>query len=225
MKYKAIIFDMDGTIVDSNHIWKQTSKDLMKSKKPDITEEQMDKLEKEMQGLALHASCALIKEWLELHEHDLHDLISEKTQRALELYKQEINFILGFENFFKKVKEEQLKTGIATNADNHTLEVAINKLNLRNYFGEHIYNISHVNNKHKPHPDLYLHVANQLQIDPKECVAIEDTHHGIKAAVDAGMFCIGINTGKDRDALKDAHLIIDHYDEICLNRLLKKNKQ
>ncbi len=219
MKYKAIIFDMDGTIVDSDHIWDTVTRELILSKVADAQEHHLEEIQNKVKGLALHASCHVIKEYFDL-EHELVHLIAEKKQRALLKYQEQIHFIEGFLDFLLKVQATELKIGIATNADDHTLEASIKKLKLDVIFGEHIYNITHVNNKHKPAPDLYLHAAGKLGIDPKDCIAIEDSHHGIRAAVDAGMFCIGINTSKNREHLKESHLIIEHYDEICLKTLL-----
>lgn len=76
--------------------------------------------------------------------------------------------------------------------------------------------------KPKPYPDLYLHAAAQLGIDPEECIAIEDSATGLAAAKSAGMFCIGINTAKKPETLSEAHMIIDTYDQIDLLNLLKK---
>jgi HAD superfamily hydrolase (TIGR01509 family) len=221
MNYKAIIFDMDGTIVDSNHIWDQATQDIIIAAGGILTPEKLAILQKELKGLAIHASCSIIKEVMEL-EHQVEELIEAKQNRALELYEQQVHFIDGFKEFFKKVAAQKLKVAIATNADDYTLDATLKKLNLAQFFGKHIYNITHVNYRHKPFPDLYLYAAKQLNIDPKDCIAIEDSTHGIKAAIDAGMFCIGINTGKNRKHLEEAHLIIEGYDEIDLNELLLK---
>ena len=222
MKYKAIIFDMDGTIINSEHIWRRATKELIESKTNEpACPKFLEELESELKGLELNASCSIIKSKLGLH-HEVHHLAAEKKERALNLFREGIEFIEGFVNFHGRVLEENLKFGIATNADDNTLEAAIMALELKALFGDHIYNITHVNGIHKPNPDLYLHVAEQLGIKPEECVAIEDSAHGVKAAVDAGMFCIGINTAKDEKFLQESHLIINHYDDICLKRLLKK---
>ena len=92
---------------------------------------------------------------------------------------------------------------------------------LKDFFEDHIYTVSHVKH-HKPSPDIFIHAAKQLGVEPHLCIAIEDTATGLKAAKDAGMFCIGINTGNNKHALKEAHLIVDGYHEIDLPALLEQ---
>lgn len=221
MKYKAIIFDMDGTITDSEHIWKSTTKELLTSKGIQVTDELHNELEKELKGSALHNTCALLKDRFEL-EHAVEELIEEKKRISGQLFKEGLKFIDGFEKFHRTVIDNKVMVGIATNADDNTLKISKESLELEKYFGNHIYNITHVENKAKPHPDLYLHVARQLGVEPEFCVAFEDSAHGVRAAKRAGMFCVGINTAGDRDALHESDLIIDHYDEIEIERLLRK---
>lgn len=220
MKFKAIIFDMDGTIVDTEHIWKTVTHDLIKSKDATISVQFFEEINDELRGLAIHRSCAVIKDKMNL-DIPLDELMQEKRNRAGVLYKQGLKFIDGFEAFHKKALTHNLKIGIATNADDFTLACTRQEIPLEHYFGEHVYNITHVNNRAKPEPDVYLHAAESLGVKPEECIAIEDSAHGIRAAKRAGMFCIGINTSNDRNALKEADLIIDHYSEIELEHLLE----
>lgn len=163
MKYKAIIFDMDGTL-----------------------------------------------------------MYLERLQNAAHLQQlppPETFFVDGFLAFHDKVKQHNLKMAIATNAGTSILEQVKTILALDILFQEHIYNASLVS-RGKPSPDIYLHAAAQLGIAPEECIAIEDSHNGLRAARDAGMFCIGINTGNNQERLMLAHLKIEHYDEIDLDTLL-----
>ncbi len=221
MKYKAIIFDMDGTITDSEHIWKSTTKELLTSKGIQVTDELHSELEKELKGSAIHNTCALLKDRFEL-EHAVEELMQEKKHISSQLFKEGLKFIDGFETFHKTVINNQVMVGIATNADDNTLKISKETLALEEYFGNHIYNISDVNNKAKPDPDLYLHAAQKLGVAPEFCIAFEDSAHGVRAAKRAGMFCVGINTAGDRDALHESDLIIDRYDEIELERLLRR---
>ncbi len=223
MKFKSIIFDLDGTIIDTNHIWNKATHDLISSKGIILTPELREELSTELKGIAVPYSCAIIKHKLDL-PHSLEDLMHEKRTRANNLYLEGLQFIEGFENFHKRVLEHNLLVGVATNAENHTLSTAIEQLKLRDFFKEHIYNFTFVE-KPKPAPDVFLYTAKQLGIDPMHCVVIEDSPHGIDAAKAAGMFCIGINTAKNREALHKADLVVEGYDEIDLPRLLKLKSQ
>ena len=221
MKYKAIIFDLDGTIIDTDMIWKKANKNLLAARGVTLTQEQEQKLDSKVRGLAIHKSCKIIKDIANLSD-SVEDLITEEIEIARKLHFEGIKFIHGFLPFHNKIKSINLKKGIATNADDSTLSITKNKLNLENLFGGHIYNISHVNNICKPAPDLYLYAAKRLKVDPKECIVIEDSDHGIQAAKSAGMFCIGINTSQNRKNVQNADIIVSGYDEIDHEKLLKK---
>lgn len=224
MKFTTVIFDLDGTIIDTNHIWDKATTDLITSRGVTVTPEMKAELAKELKGVAIHNSCAIIKSKFDL-DHPLEELIAEKKKRAHDEYMKGLKFIAGFEDFFKRVKSHNLHVGVATNAENHTLSAAIDLLSLRGFFGNHIYNFTFVNNIGKPAPDVYLFTAKQLGVDPAHCIVVEDAPHGVEAANKAGMFCIGINSAGKRDELHEAKFVVDHYDEIDLPRLLKLNKK
>ena len=219
MKIKAIIFDMDGTIIDTNNIWKIATTDLIKSQKSDIDDKALEALNASVHGLGLEKGCQIIKESLNCSA-SIADMSNQYTQIACDIYRKGIKFLEGFEEFYAKVKNKNLKTAIATNADLETLKIAKEILNLEKYFQEHIYSIDCVNNICKPDPAIYLHAALNLKVFPDQCIAIEDSAHGIAAAKAAGMYCIGINSNKNKNCLKQADYIVDNYSEIDLDKLL-----
>lgn len=220
MKFKAIIFDMDGTIIDTTDIWSNATMHLIKNHGIDYTEDLAKEIHDLTHGLAIDKTCQIIKDVAKI-DTPLELLISKKNQIAVDLYKEGIKFILGFEEFHKTIFDKNIKSAVATNADDRTLQITKDVLNIERFFGEHIYNISHVNNLCKPNPALYLHAAYKLNTDPKDCIAIEDSAHGIKAAKNAGIYCIGINTSGNLDQLKEADIIIDGYHQIDLYNIKK----
>lgn len=219
MKYQAIIFDMDGTIIATEHVWAQATQQVIANRGYQMDNEQKNKIKSHFIGLGLPQSCRLIKEITQTDDTIEH-IMEEKIAIAHQFYQQGICFIEGFPAFHKKVTAIPLKTAVATNATQALMATMNATLNLHNFFGEHLYTINHVNNKGKPDPAIYLYAANQLGIDPTACIAIEDSAHGIAAAKAAGMFCIGINTSNQPEQVKEAHLIIYSYDQIDLAGLL-----
>ncbi len=220
MKYKAIIFDMDGTIIDTEHLWKKTSLCLLERRGIILNPDEAQELYKELHGIGMKEACLYLKMKGGLKE-DVYNLMEEKHIIAHDLFEKEVQFMRGFLDFFNQVKQQDIKTAIATNATSLTVDVTNKALNLEKLFGTHVYHLDHVNGQSKPHPAIYLHAAQNINIDPEHCIAIEDSARGIQAAKKAGMKCIGFNSGNDKNLLSQADLIVDTYDEIDLKKLLK----
>ena len=219
MKYKAIIFDMDGTIITTESAWESATKEMLKSK-ANLSEKECMAILPMLKGASLYSTCAFVKDTFNTKE-TLEELIAEKESLAFKRFKAEARLIEGFDRFHKKLCDLNLKTAIATNANQRSLDRILQHIPLDNFFKHHIYSIDIVNKAAKPKPDIYLHAANMLEIDPTHCIAIEDSAHGITAAKAAGMFCIGINTGMDRNAISHADHIIEAYDDLEIESFIQ----
>lgn len=223
MKYKAFIFDMDGTIIATEPIWQKASKHLLK-KYAKISDDECHAILPMLKGASLYTTCALIKKTFNL-DVSVEQLMQDKEKHAFAGFENAITFIEGFQHFHEQLQKSNIPSAIATNATNPSIEKILQHVPLNNFFKEHIYGIDLVNKTPKPKPDIYLFAAEKLNIDPKDCIAIEDSAHGIAAAKAAGMFCIGINSGNDVDALAQADCIIQTYHDIDLDAILKKAKK
>lgn len=219
MKFKAIIFDMDGTIVDSEKIWKKATQILIEQHGVTYTPELHTELDEKIHGLATHKSCSIICEVLGLSV-PIDELISQKRTIARELYhSSQVSLIEGFADFHASVREQELRHAIATNADDTTVHITDRAVNLRQFFGDHIYGISCVNNVCKPDPAIYLHAAQSLKVTPQECIAVEDSAHGVAAAQAAGMYTVGLAAVSGRRGVAKADCIVDQYCDIDLPKI------
>jgi len=218
--YDAIIFDMDGTIIDTDHLWKQASFCILDSHAPHLSPADKDALINE------YKHCSIYEVWNCVHKNcskqiSMDELIEENIRHLHQIYTtQGIEFIPKFHEFHQLVLDHNVKIAIATSSQKDTVAVIVDTVPLTDYFKEHIYHVDHVNRAYKPKPDVYLYAAKQLGVAPEKCIAIEDSASGIASAKAAGMYCIGINTGKNRDQLRKADEIVDCYSEIDLHTLL-----
>lgn len=222
MRFQAIIFDMDGTIITSENIWEQAAHNILK-KHTKLSEEECKDLLPFLKGGSLYTTCSYIQKTFNT-QASVEQLMTEKKEHAFRKFHDQIQLIEGFDRFHEKLTQKNLKCAIATNASLPELNKILEYIPLHNFFNKHMYTVDHVFKRAKPKPDVYLHAASQLNIAPELCIAIEDSAHGITAAKAAGMYCIGINTGKNRSAISHADEIIEHYDEINLEKLLKKDQ-
>lgn len=218
-KRQAIIFDCNGTVADTERVRFLVVKKLLTECGINLSSIQEDVLYHELLGATLLRASEYIVRVFKLRES-----IQELTERQAKLLIQEcetsLEYMPGFLPFIYEVKKRGIKVALASNSSKKLLEVISKKLELDVLFKEHIYDLSCVT-RPKPAPDLYLYAAQQLHVDTTECIAVEDSIRGVGAAVQAGMLCIGLNA-LNKDAIKDAHVIVARYVDIDLDYVLSR---
>ena len=221
-KVKAIIFDMDGTIIKSEHIWKEAVKNVLQKRGFDsLTEKQTETL-CSLSGIGLENASKVIKKEFKLSD-SIEELVKEKKDFAKKRFLHDITFIDGFETFHKKLQQFFIPTSIASNCDLTSMNIINKKMNFSQFFGNNVYSIEMIGNKAKPDPAIFLHAAEKLNVKPSECIVFEDSIFGFQAANAAGMKCIAIKNNLNKNNLSLANYAIDNYDdaEQALSFLLK----
>lgn len=209
---QAIIFDLEGVIVDSERHWDKSDTKFLKNHGINYDSKRVKPL---LMGKNLHEGVEILQGIYNL-KGDIDELVQQRRDIIVNLYPT-TNFIPGFKRFFAKVKR-LYKTGVATSIERRFLEIIDRKLGISSLFNNHVYSIADIGFISKPNPDIFLFVANKIKTNPNECLVLEDSPNGVEAAKKAGMKCIALTTSTDRKRLESADMIVDSYSQIDLKQ-------
>jgi beta-phosphoglucomutase len=189
---KAVIFDLDGVIVDTAHYhflaWKRLANEIG----IDLTEADNEKLKGISRMHSLEIILGLGGGGISLSAHEKEQLANKKNTWFVDYLERMApeEIFPGVKVLLLKLKERGIKVGLASSSKN--ARTVIQLLNIPNEFDVVVDGnmITHS----KPHPEIFLLAADKLGIDPKECLVFEDAEAGVEAAIAAGMKCIGIGS-------------------------------
>jgi beta-phosphoglucomutase len=212
---KAVIFDMDGVLVDNHafHIkaWKAFSRRHQKA----FSEEELNA------HITGRSTAEIIPHFFGegLSKAEIEQLGEEKEALYRQLYQAHLTPSPGLEAFLQQLRQGGWQLAIATSAPGPNLRFTLNGLGMGHYFATTVDSSGVA--RGKPAPDLYLKAAEVLEVDPKRCIVFEDSKAGIRAAQAAGMAVIALSTTHSREELLDTGLqrIIASFKEIDLNQL------
>jgi HAD superfamily hydrolase (TIGR01509 family) len=212
---KAVIFDMDGVIMDSEPIHYKIEKAILKNNFNEPFE------------FADHARFVgqttqdlwrtICKERNLSQGFEILSLL-DNADYMQELKSGDIQAVPGAIELIKRLHEIAIPMIVASSAIRENIEVVTDRFGITKYFQGYV--SGQDLERTKPNPDIFLKAAEKLNIEPENCLVIEDAKHGVEAAKAAGMFCIGyrnLNSG-DQD-LSKADMIVDEIEEIKLNEI------
>lgn len=210
---EAVIFDMDGLLVDTETCDYEAWRELHDTHGVELT---------------LPAYCysaGLYGSWEKMYAdlgaqcgQTLEELHAVRDPRFRELVAERLQPSLELVEFLRQLREAGVKRGIASSSDSDWVAYLVDGLGLRAEF--QAIATGHDVAQRKPAPDVYLLAAERLGVDPTRCVALEDSSHGIAAARAAGMRVITIpNSVSIHQDLSLAHARVQHFGEVTLELL------
>lgn len=209
MKYRAVIFDLDGTVLDNEDVYGQAFLVVLKKYEIDGRNDEFA----HARGIGLEKNWEHLKgTYTQLAGIEIIQLVHE-TQDAYHAMMDQISIRRGFQELRDALKEEGVVLGLATSNNWWLIEDELMDLKLQDQFdiittGEEVA-------EKKPSPEIFLVAARKLNVEPEDCVVIEDSPAGITAAKEAGMKVIAVvNHNTKREDIAKATLIVEGFEEL-----------
>lgn len=206
--FKAVIFDMDGTMVDNTGFHKKAWIEFCKRRGLELAEKDYHIRISGKRNDAIFE--ILFGRKIEGAEYTKLD--EEKEAIYRELYLPNLKEVPGLKKLLNHLKKAGIKTGIATTSPYKNRLMVLGVLELKEFFAVIV---GGEDTKHgKPHPEIYLSASEKLGVSPKDCLAFEDTPSGVKSAKSAGMVVVGVLTAHTKEELSEADYFIKDFTEI-----------
>jgi beta-phosphoglucomutase-like phosphatase (HAD superfamily) len=215
---KAVIFDLDGVIINSEHLYHKVNKITFKKLNINVSDEEYEKLI----GKTGKDVWSSIKKKYNL-SHTVEELIKFENDGFIDLImsdKDNIKPIKGIIELIKDIDNHNIPMGLASSSIRRSIEAVINLFDIKKYFktiitGEDVSN-------GKPNPEIFLKTANLLKVKPEKCIVIEDSYNGVKASKEANMMCLGYkNPSSGNQDLSLADFVTEDFSEISYDKLIK----
>ena len=214
--FKAVLFDMDGVMVDTELLQSQAFESVM-------AEYGVINPEKNEHG-TIHVSGATTPETWEIlkkrygFEADTSELTSKKRAAVMTVIEGGVDALPGLYALLEDLKAHDIKIAVGSSAQRERIEIVLDKLGIREYFSA-IVSAADVTHG-KPHPEVYLKAAAAVGADPSDCVVIEDAYTGAQAAMAAGAKLVAVphQYTKNMD-FSEADLIVESLAELDYSKL------
>ncbi|TRX37593.1 HAD family hydrolase [Flavobacterium restrictum] len=212
---QTVIFDMDGVIVDTELVHRYAY--FKQFEELNITVPEV--MYTSLTGLSTRNTFQKLKQNFDINQ-EVEDLILRKRAIFNDAFdnKEDLDLLEGVGVLIKNLHQNGIQLIVASSASKVTINRVFTRFNLHQYFSDIVSGEDFP--KSKPDPAIFLHAAS-LSVAPKEnCIVIEDSTNGVKAANAAGIFCIGYHSehSKDQD-LTTANLVISHFNELSFEKI------
>ncbi|ORX23664.1 phosphatase [Thermoanaerobacterium sp. PSU-2] len=214
--FEAVIFDMDGVLIDSEPLHIQLEEEIFKEIGANISFDEHISFV----GTTSHYMWEYVKnkcnvpltveELVEMDRKRYFDYISENDDA--------VKPIEGIDEIVKELYSREVKLAVASSSPIDVIELVVKRLKLESYFDELV--SGDFVQRSKPYPDIFLYAAEKLNIAPERCIVIEDSNKGVLAAKSAGMKVVGfINPNSGDQDISMADMVIRSFSELNYEKL------
>lgn len=210
MVTKCVIFDMDGVIIDSEFIHKKAYYETFEWLGLTVSEE----LYKTLTGSSTINVFQKVVAHFNL-DIDPHKLVLEKRRRYVDYFQNDptLHLVKGVEDIIKYFYNKGMTLVLASSASMPNIDRVFTRFSLNQYFVGKISGADLSNSK--PHPEIFERAAVMGKTPKENCIVIEDSDNGVRAANDAGIFVYGYRNPMAADqTLKNADRVIDDFEEL-----------
>jgi len=215
MKFKAVIYDMDGLLVDSMIHWIKMDQNFFAQFGIELTNDMI----RYMTGRSEEENIRWVKETYNIH-YSYDDLLKTRTAQVDDIYQIDTDEMPGASALIDAIQKKGLKQAIASGARHRWIETVVRRFNWHEHI-DHMISVEHVEHRGKPEPDVFLHTAKIMDIKPEHCVVFEDAENGVVAAKHAGMACVAVPDERwSFGDFSEADLIVDSLEDKRIYKFL-----
>jgi HAD superfamily hydrolase (TIGR01509 family) len=215
----TVIFDMDGVLIDSEPIHQRVNLGYFKNLGASVSQDFYDQ---NFIGLPVEQMLIYLKKEYNL-EKSLTNMMKESSSLLFEDFAQsELAPMEGVEALLKGIKERGYNLAVGSSSSKELIALIIRKLGMRDYF--HYLVSGYQVERGKPHPDLFLKIAEMFQVSPENCVVIEDSSLGLEAAYRAGMNAVGVESPASRQDMSRASITVSCFNSSERKKILSALK-
>ena len=205
--HNAVLWDLDGTIVDSAPYHKLAWHDTFSGWGINFTED--------VHRFSLgRRNNEIIRRYMgsKMSQREVDLIAEQKEEKFREYIKDDINPCPGVVEIIESLASAEVPLAIVSSATIENIRLITEKLHINSFFNLFVTGKDVIHGK--PNPQGFLMAANKLRVEPRHCIVIEDAVAGVGAAENCGMYCIAVTNTCSKQDLAEADIVVDRLDEL-----------